>query len=686
MFDYVTHAIVRILDAQQRPVGAGCLVRERLIVTCAHVVAEALDISRDAAEAPAVPVALDLPFVPDSLAKARVILWWPYRQAVAEDRLHDLAFLELEHPLYASEPARLLRPGHERSAPIQVYGFPRGAGLGSIGDWIEGRVTPPLPNGWLKLVQRDQQARFIEPGCSGGPVIVDDTGLVAGIVSLRRSGPGLPEAYGISAAVIREALGSVAAAGAGVGALQQEPVEEARPEPPEPAGDAAPAEPAPAGKVAFGAAAERRAQVRIFLAHASEDKPQVRQLYDALKAQGFAPWLDEVDLIPGQVWREEIPKAIRRADLFLACLSSRSAGKQGYVQSEFRTALTTFGERPPGSIWLIPVKLDDCEIPDLQIPDRGISLRDIQWLDLSRQTAFEQLVKAIELALPKPASAFLHNDPAAAGATPDPFFYADDQGKRAGVIDISRLPDEFEEILLQHARRRPARRSTTALPQEIMTRIFSVVTGYVFLFLLFAPLIEASLPNAIRDGWPSRPMYVLSWLRSVFFMYGAATWTAISVRSYYHQRNKWLFCSDMKCHRVLHNYLLASWLAFVAAFLTEFCFQLVFGQFHVDEQFYAMTAATLSATVSGSFACYWLDREYTAVRFLNSANLVVLQGIITGCLSLFGSIVSNAVFWGYLPGAILFSAVLATTSGLCIGWCMSFYMDERKRERDIVAE
>ena len=38
---------------------------------------------------------------------------------------------------------------------------------------------------------------------------------------------------------------------------------------------------------------------RIFLCHASEDKPQVREVYERLKAQGFEPWLDEVDILPG---------------------------------------------------------------------------------------------------------------------------------------------------------------------------------------------------------------------------------------------------------------------------------------------------------------------------------------------------------------------------------------------------
>jgi formylglycine-generating enzyme required for sulfatase activity len=148
--------------------------------------------------------------------------------------------------------------------------------------------------------------------------------------------------------------------------------------------------------VGVGVPTSRR---RIFLAHAREDKLQVRKLYFELKAQGLDPWLDEVDLMPGQIWKEEIPKAIRDAGMFLACLSSRSVGKIGYVQNEFRLALSAFGERPPGSIYLVPVRLDDCEAPDLQIPDGGLSLRDIQWVDLWQEGGFDLLVNAIEHAL-----------------------------------------------------------------------------------------------------------------------------------------------------------------------------------------------------------------------------------------------------------------------------------------------
>jgi hypothetical protein len=140
---------------------------------------------------------------------------------------------------------------------------------------------------------------------------------------------------------------------------------------------------------------------RVFLAHAREDKERVRALYRQIRERGFSPWLDEEDLVPGQNWKIEIPKAIRDAGVFIACLSQNSVRKQGFVHAEFRLALAAYGERPPGSIYLIPVRLDDCEVPDLQIPSQGLNFRDFQWLDLGREGGFERLIKAIEAGLSK---------------------------------------------------------------------------------------------------------------------------------------------------------------------------------------------------------------------------------------------------------------------------------------------
>jgi formylglycine-generating enzyme required for sulfatase activity len=156
----------------------------------------------------------------------------------------------------------------------------------------------------------------------------------------------------------------------------------------------------------------------IFLAHAHEDKPQVRKLYADLQARGLDPWLDEKDLVGGQIWKVEIPKAIRRADVFLACLSKRSVGKRGFVQQELREALSAYGERPADSVYIIPVRFDDCAVPHLQTPDHGLSLQDIHWVDLWQDGGFDRLVSAIEHALGVVASPTGARDEARAAIIP----------------------------------------------------------------------------------------------------------------------------------------------------------------------------------------------------------------------------------------------------------------------------
>jgi hypothetical protein len=140
-------------------------------------------------------------------------------------------------------------------------------------------------------------------------------------------------------------------------------------------------------------------RLRIFLAHASDDKAAVRALHAQLTQAGLQPWLDEMDLVPGLPFDAQIRQAIRDCVVFLACLSQVSVAKSGYVQKEFRFALDVLATKPPGTLFLIPVKLDDCVIPDLAIPNLGVALRDIHSVNLSKEDGFAKLVAAIEHAI-----------------------------------------------------------------------------------------------------------------------------------------------------------------------------------------------------------------------------------------------------------------------------------------------
>jgi uncharacterized protein YlaI len=128
--------------------------------------------------------------------------------------------------------------------------------------------------------------------------------------------------------------------------------------------------------------------IKAFLCHGTEDKVAVRELYNKLKGFGVKPWLDEEDLLPGQDWRREINKAIKATHVVIVCLSEKSIAKTGYVQKEIKYALDLADERPEGSIFIIPAKLEECSLPD--------RLSSIQWVDLFKENGFERLVQALQ--------------------------------------------------------------------------------------------------------------------------------------------------------------------------------------------------------------------------------------------------------------------------------------------------
>lgn len=130
---------------------------------------------------------------------------------------------------------------------------------------------------------------------------------------------------------------------------------------------------------------------RIFLCHASEDKPQVHEIYTRLQAEGFEPWLDEQDLLPGEVLDDVIEDVLERCEFVLVFLSTRSVGKEGYVQREVRRVLRRSEEMPPGRIYTIPVKLDDCKVPG--------HFRHLNWAELSAPNGFDRILASLRQGL-----------------------------------------------------------------------------------------------------------------------------------------------------------------------------------------------------------------------------------------------------------------------------------------------
>ncbi len=115
-------------------------------------------------------------------------------------------------------------------------------------------------------------------------------------------------------------------------------------------------------------------QIQIFISYAHEDQPRIEALYQKLVAAGYQPWLDREHLLPGQRWEPVIKQALQQSDFVLVCLSATSINKRGFLQKEIKQALEHAEEKLEDDVWLIPARLDDCDVPE------GLSA--IQWVDL----------------------------------------------------------------------------------------------------------------------------------------------------------------------------------------------------------------------------------------------------------------------------------------------------------------
>lgn len=129
--------------------------------------------------------------------------------------------------------------------------------------------------------------------------------------------------------------------------------------------------------------------LKVFLCHASEDKTVVRKLYDDLVSRGMSPWLDERDLLPGQDWNIAIQDAIRDSDALIVCLSSQSVTKTGYVQKEIKYALDFCDEQPEDTIYLIPVRIEVCDIPK--------RLSRFHSADIYKDHGFERMIESLRI-------------------------------------------------------------------------------------------------------------------------------------------------------------------------------------------------------------------------------------------------------------------------------------------------
>lgn len=174
--DPLARALVRILaDSRHppRPVGAGFLIGPNRVLTCAHVIADALGIPRTTQTRPHAPVWLNLPLLADSEpCQGHVSAdtdWYPLNDQARHGELEDIAVLTLtQQPAADAEPVAmaLLSGADVRDRPVHLLGFPAGY---DEGHWVSGRTKGVIGTGWVQL-DNELGRHGVTPGFSGAAV------------------------------------------------------------------------------------------------------------------------------------------------------------------------------------------------------------------------------------------------------------------------------------------------------------------------------------------------------------------------------------------------------------------------------------------------------------------------------------------------------------------------------------
>jgi hypothetical protein len=134
---------------------------------------------------------------------------------------------------------------------------------------------------------------------------------------------------------------------------------------------------------------------KVFISYGREDEASARQLYTQLSHRSRTIFFDRESLIPGQLWKSAIIRAIKEADIFIVLLS-KSSNRRGFLNREIKEAVEIVYEQPEAKPFLIPTRLEPCEVPHSQ-------LHTLQWVDMFPvwDEGIARLNKAINIITPK---------------------------------------------------------------------------------------------------------------------------------------------------------------------------------------------------------------------------------------------------------------------------------------------
>ena len=126
--------------------------------------------------------------------------------------------------------------------------------------------------------------------------------------------------------------------------------------------------------------------IQVVICSTEEDKDKVRELRTKLMSDGVNPWVVE-DVLPGAERDLVIRRVVADADIVLMCLSPSAVTSTSHFQVQLRVALGAAESRPRDEVFIIPVQLEECDIPE--------SLQRWEPVSMLRATDYDRLLRSL---------------------------------------------------------------------------------------------------------------------------------------------------------------------------------------------------------------------------------------------------------------------------------------------------
>jgi len=343
-------AIIRVYDQAQRVIGTAFLVDDTRALTCAHVIQDALGISKNLDVSSQLTIKVDFPLLPQQkTCFARVAFL---------DHEKDIAGLELtSDPPLGAQPVRLVIPqGELWEHSFRAIGFSMPEGV-----WASGVLRGKNAEGWIQIEDTKSAGYSVQPGFSGAPVWDEELQAVVGMIVAADKNQNIKAAFCIPCTML-----------AGWDILQNKirPLEQ---------------------------------KAHLFLCYkrdAQPDQAVVDFLTENLATRGYTVFADTT-IRMGENWLERIDEELTKSDFLVVILSGASADSE-MVQSEIHRAYEL--RKKHGHPQVLPIRINFDDLLPYSISAFLNPLQYIVWNNNGdNERVARELIQAMQGQLPAKA-------------------------------------------------------------------------------------------------------------------------------------------------------------------------------------------------------------------------------------------------------------------------------------------